>query len=176
MKIKIAVGTTSELKLGAVARAFAKAGIDAEINGYKTESGVPKQPFSLEEIMTGAGNRARGAVAQDRNAGYGLGIESGIVEEDNGMYFELACCVLVDKDGHNPDMAFSAAVETQAKIVERIKADNSEAGEVVGKITGRPEKDPIFYYTGGRIKREEILEEVIFLTLARKFLNPGAYS
>ncbi|MBI2637742.1 MAG: DUF84 family protein [Candidatus Sungbacteria bacterium] len=172
--MNIAVGTTSELKLRAVSSAFARAGLIVAVRGYKVESDVPKQPFSKEDIVLGAKNRAERALAEDKDAHYGIGIESGIVREGNA-HFELAGIILVDKSFTVVGRSFSAAVETPAKIVESIKADDSEAGVVVGKLTGNKEKDPPSYYTGAKMKREELLEDAIFLSLSRSFLNPDAY-
>jgi len=172
--MNIAVGTKSELKLRAVANAFARAGLIVNVRGYKVESDVPKQPFSTEDIMLGAKNRAERALVEDGSAHYGVGVESGIIRE-GGAYFEIAGCILVDTSFAVVGKSFSAAVETPSKVVERIKEEDSEAGVVVGELTGNKEKDPPSYYTGGKMKREELLEDAIFIALTRSLLNPEAY-
>lgn len=172
--MRIAIGTTSELKLRAVANAMSRAGILAEMKSFSVPSEVSKQPFSRSEMTLGAKTRAQKALYEDGYAQYGLGIESGIVHEE-GLYFELAVCVFIDREFKIAGMSFSAAVETPEKIVNLIKAENSEAGVVVGKITGNPEKDPVAYYTGGKMMREELLQDAVFLAFSRALLNPEAY-
>lgn len=176
--MKIVVGTTSALKLRAVQNAFIRAGITAEITGHKVKSDVPKQPFSEKEIVAGATNRAQNALTKDKCADYGLGIESGIALK-NKKYFELAACIIVNQKGEIVGEAFSAAVETPAKVVHLIKANDSEAGIVVQELVllqGRLiEKDPLFWYSDRRMSRNKILEDAIFLALTREFLNPEAY-
>ena len=172
--MRVAVGTTSEIKLQAVVGALSKAGFVAEMRGYPTLSDVPKQPFSREEIMEGAKNRAVGAIFEDKQADYGIGIESGIFREGS-LYFEIASCVIVDKNKEVAGVSFSAAVETPRSIVDKIKEKNSEAGVVVAEITGNPTKDPISYYTGGKTSRADILQDAVLLALSRHLLNPEAY-
>lgn len=172
--MKIVVGTTSTLKLRAVQNAFNRAGVVAEITGHKVKSDVPKQPFSEKEITTGATNRAKNALTKDKNADYGLGIESGIALK-NRKYFDLAACIIVNKEGAIVGEAFSAAVETPAKVVHLIKTNDSEAGVVAQELGKIQEKDPLLWYTGQRMSRDKILEDAIFLALTREFLNPEAY-
>lgn len=172
--MKIAVGTTSELKLRAVKNALNRAGIVAEITGHKIKSDVPKQPFSEKEIVAGATIRAQNALIKDKNADYGLGIESGIALK-NKKYFELAACIIVNQKGEIVGEAFSAAVETPAKVVHLIKANDSEAGFIAQQLGKIQEKDPLLWYTGRKMSRDKILENAIFLALTREFLNPEAY-
>lgn len=172
--MKIAVGTTSDLKLRAVRKAFNRAGIGAEIISRKVKSGVPKQPFSEKEIREGAANRARNAAKEASTADYGLGIESGIALK-NRKYFELAACVAVNPDGEIIGEAFSAAVEIPAKVVRLIKDNDSEAGIIARELGGIQEKDPLLWYTGRKMSRDKILEDAVFLALCKEFLNPDAY-
>lgn len=172
--MKIAVGTISELKLQAVQKGFARAGIVAKITSHKVKSDVPKQPFSEKEIITGATNRAQNALKENPKADYGLGIESGIALK-NKKYFELATCIVVNQKGEIVGEAFSAAVETPAKVVQLIKANDSEAGIMAQELGGIQEKDPLLWYTGNRMTRDKILEDAVFLALCKEFLNPEAY-
>ncbi len=174
--MKIAIGTTSELKLRAVQNAFIRAEIVVEeIIGYKVKSGVPKQPFSETEIITGATNRAQNALKEGHsNADYGIGIESGIALKGK-KYFELAACIVVNQKGEIVGESFSAAVETPAKIVQLIKMNDSEAGVIAQGLGHLQEKDPLLWYSGNRMDRYRVLENAVFLALCREFLNPEAY-
>jgi len=172
--MEVAVGTTSELKLRAVGNAFKRAGFSPMITGHKVESGVPKQPFSEKEIVKGATNRARNALAKSNNADYGLGIESGIASK-GGKYFDLAVCVVVNQAGAMAGEAFSAAVEVPKKIVHLVKTKGLESCAVAQKLGGLTEKDSLLWYTGSRLSRSQILEDAIFLALTKEFLNSKAY-
>lgn len=172
--MKIAVGTTSMLKLRAIQNVFTRTDIAAEITGFKVKSNVPKQPFSEKEIITGATNRAQNALNAGVNTDYGIGIESGIVLK-NKKYFELAACIIINQKGEIVGEAFSAAVETPAKVVHLIKTNDSEAGVVAQELGGIQEKDPLFWYSGKRKTRDLILEDAVFLALCKEFLNPEAY-
>lgn len=172
--MKIAVGTTSELKLRAIQKAFNRAKIVVEITSHKVKSDVPKQPFSEKEITAGATNRAKNALTKEKNADYGLGIESGIVLK-NRKYFDLAACVIANQKGEIVGEAFSAAVEVPLKIISRVKNEDLESCAVAQKLGNLREKDSLLWYTGNRLSRSPVLEDAIFLALAREFLNPEAY-
>lgn len=82
----VAVGTRNEAKLEAVRRAFAgfvEAGAGPEIRPVEVPSGVPEQPIGWSEIVAGARNRARAALASGGGE-LGLGIEDGLVRLAEG--------------------------------------------------------------------------------------------
>ena len=51
------MSTESDLKHRAIAAVMKREGIEVEVQGKKLESGVPEQPYSLEETLEGAKNR-----------------------------------------------------------------------------------------------------------------------
>lgn len=173
--LKIAVGTTSELKLRAVIHAFGRAGINVEVIGFKVDSGVEKQPFGFDEIKFGACTRAKNALTQDPRADYGLGIESGIIEEEPTQYFDVACCIIVNYAGNRVGKSYSAAIEIPQNVVRIIKGEGLDAGEVAQRLGGIKEKDPTLWLSGGRLSRDKTIEEAVFLALTKEFLNPSAY-
>ena len=172
--MKIAVGTTSELKLRAVISAFSRAGISAEVIGFKVDSGVEKQPFGFDEIDFGAYTRAKNALAQDPTADYGLGIESGIITRAL-QYFDLACCIVVNRGGAMVGKSYSAAVEIPQNVVKMINGEGLDAGEAVQKLGGVKEKDPTLWLSDGLLSRDKTIADAVFLALTREFLNPAAY-
>ena len=184
--IRIAAGTDNALKLRAISNAFYKAGVYLELEGYAVPSDVPKQPFTRQEVREGAKARARRAIEKDRSALYGIGIETGIVLEGQrasfpgltaeGPFFEVACCMILNRENAIIGESWSAAVETPKKIIDLIKNENLKSFTAVQKLTGKPDEDTIRYYTGGKTNREEVLSEAVFLALAPKFINPEAYN
>ena len=174
MKI-IAVDTTSELKLRAVKKTLARAEINAQVVGYKADSGVPEQPVGEEQIITGATNRAKNALKQDSKANYGIGIESGIIPK--GLrYFDIACCIILNRKYQVAGISFSATTEIPPNIIRLIEGGKYANLGVVAQMLGKvQEKDPILWLSDNRMKRNELLEDAVFLALTREFLNPEAY-
>jgi inosine/xanthosine triphosphatase len=78
----VRVGTLNPAKLAAVRGALGAHAADPDIlsiQGVDVPSGVPDQPVGWEEIIAGARNRARAALAAG-GAELGIGIEDGLVE------------------------------------------------------------------------------------------------
>lgn len=60
--MKIAVGSTNPVKINAVINACTGTWPDVVVEGFEVSSGVDDQPRSDDETMTGAVNRAKGAL------------------------------------------------------------------------------------------------------------------
>lgn len=63
--LRVAIGSKNPAKVGAVKLAFDTMGIAAEIVGVEVESGVSAQPFSDEETIQGAVQRAKAIMADN---------------------------------------------------------------------------------------------------------------
>ena len=96
--LKIAVGTTSEQKLGYLKEVLAEIGIKAEVIPAKAESGVAEQPTSEEETRQGAIGRAKGALKANPDSDFGLGIEVGYHPNKQGDYEMFCCASIVGKN------------------------------------------------------------------------------
>lgn len=169
--MKIAIGTTSELKVRALNNALTKFEIESEIVSLKTESGVPNQPFGYEETTKGAKNRAI-ATLEKEGPDIALGVESGLIEIE-GNYFDIACVYIVTKEG-DESVSYSAGYFTPRWIIEEIKEKNTEYGHITQRLSGDSEKDPLNYFSDGKIKREELLSQAIEIALV-KILNKEKY-
>ena len=97
--LKVAVGTTNELKLKAVAAAFKRVfkKTKVEIIGADVNSGVPSAPIG-DGIVLGAITRAREVMrlCDAKTSFYAVGVESGALEQCDSKYlFETtAVCVI----------------------------------------------------------------------------------
>jgi inosine/xanthosine triphosphatase len=169
--MKIAIGTTSELKIRALKAALEKLGIEVEIAPVKTESGVSNQPFGYKESTKGARNRASSALEKE-NADMALGVESGLIEIE-GNYFDIACVYIKTKEGEE-SVSYSSGYFTPKWIVEEIKEKNTEYGHITQRLSGDVEKDPLKYFSEGKMKREELLSQAIEIALVKIF-NKGKY-
>jgi non-canonical (house-cleaning) NTP pyrophosphatase len=96
---KIAVGTTSEQKIGYLKEVLALIGIDAEIFSVAVESGVSEQPMTSKETKTGSINRSRLALENMPDADVGLGIEVGYHPREGTGHDILCWVTIIDKEG-----------------------------------------------------------------------------
>ena len=166
MTIKVALGTTSELKIRATKQAFEKYDL-ADVKGVKTDSNVSDQPFGYGEIISGARNRARSALADKaiNDASLGIGIESGLIEiSELSQYFDIPCVCVLDEAGKE-SIAFGSGYRVPDWAVEKIKEEKTELGEVISTH----EKDPIGYLSNGKLNREEIICQAVEVALAEMF-------
>lgn len=73
--MNVAVGSTNPVKVDAVELTLAS--LDPTVTPVAVDSGVSDQPWSIDETLTGATNRARRARAAT-DADYGVGLEGGV--------------------------------------------------------------------------------------------------
>jgi len=163
--MKIALGTTSKHKVNASKAALTRAGVQAEVVAVKTGSGVPEQPFGIEQTRTGAVNRAMSALDQVHDADAGLGVESGLVPVGDS-FIALAIVAFVQR-GQAPRYATSTGIEfpQQDVLKSLVSKQNTTAGDFIAMRTGCDGTDPHEYLTGGRLRRNETLEQAIFAEL-----------
>lgn len=169
--MKIAIGTRSELKVRALRNALANIKIEAEVLTLKTDSGISKQPFGYTEMMVGAKNRAREAMSET-SSDFTVGIENGLVEIE-GSYFDIACIFIKSKE-NDESVTFSSGISIPNWVIEEIKEKGTEGGEITQRLSGESEKDTPKYFSGGMIKREDILSQAIQIAFA-KILNKEKY-
>lgn len=163
--MKVAIGTTSELKIRALKNALTKLGVESEIISLKTESGVPNQPFGYEEATKGAKNRSE-AVLVESSSDIAIGVESGLIEIE-GNYFDIACVYIKTKN--DVSVSYSAGYFTPQWIIDEIKETDTEYGHITQRLSHDSDKDPIKYFSEGKIKREELLSQAIELALIKIF-------
>ncbi|GAX90221.1 DUF84 family protein [Effusibacillus lacus] len=67
--LRVAVGSSNPAKVKAVQAAFEALGHQVHVVGFDVESGVSAQPFSDEETVEGALNRAKAAIHMQSDQG-----------------------------------------------------------------------------------------------------------
>lgn len=127
--MKIIVGSTNKVKVNAVKDVLEKFG--HEIVGEDVPSGVSNQPFSDEETVKGAYNRAS---AINHKADIAIGLEAG-VEELNGIYYLVNWGVLKTSDGKT-FYAGGTRLPLPDKLVQPLKA-GKELSEVIDAYSNR---------------------------------------
>ena len=96
---EVRVGTLNGPKLGAARAALRPFAPQARVLATAVASGIPEQPVGLEEILRGAENRARRALAAGGDLG--IGIEDGLVAvgavtDGDSRHLNLGCAVVTD--------------------------------------------------------------------------------
>lgn len=81
----VAVGSTNRAKVDAVRETWQELDPTVSVLPVSVDSGVRNQPFSDEETIQGAINRARRAKAA-LNADVGIGLEGGVAETPFGLF------------------------------------------------------------------------------------------
>lgn len=113
--LKIAVGSLNKIKIEATRSAFLRFYDEVEVFGVDVQSGVPEQPKE-NETRQGSINRARRCIG---DADYGVGLEAGVFEMEDGLY-DVQYCSIVDKAnkitiGHGPGFRYPDAVKEKVE-------------------------------------------------------------
>ena len=198
----IRVGTENRAKLGAVRDAFlrfAAPGTPLEVVPVGVESGVADQPVGWSEIVTGARNRARAALASGPCA-LAVGIEDGLVRLSDGQalphegpveeFHNVGCAWVTDgdRDGRGfsagfayPEGALAPALRERAPIGDLFdghwsahrRASEDAPGIAPGAPSGRSGGN-IGRLTGGRLDRSAYGEQAVVCALIL-FLHTDLY-
>ncbi|MGP4062625.1 DUF84 family protein [Halobacillus litoralis] len=157
--MKIYVGSKNPTKIASVKHVFP----EMEVVGIEVESKVAAQPFSDDETLEGAINRAR-ECASNNKTHLGIGLEGGVMEIEDDLYL-CNWGALVDSK-ENVYTASGARI----LLPDDIKADlekGKELGEVMDifaeKVEVRKNEGAIGIFTNGFIDREEMFTHVVKL-------------
>lgn len=171
----IAVGTTNQIKIQAVEEIvrdypqFAH----AKVHSFASPSGIADQPLSLEEIITGAKNRAKHAYLACDGCVYSFGIESGLFEAkgvQTGFLEASICCIY---DGVDYYTGLSCGFEIPPQILKLVLDHNRdlsqacyESGVTTNTKLGAAE-GLVGILTKGRINRKEYTKQCVTTALAQ---------
>lgn len=167
--MKIAIGTTNIVKVQAVEEVIEDYPhlSNAEIIPVSVPSEISEQPMSLEEIITGAKNRAKNAFAACDGCTYSFGIESGLFQAVGTQSGYLEACICIIYDGTNFHTGLSCGFEIPTEILKLVvdhKMDLSQAcfesGFSANAKLGAAE-GIIGLLTKGRIVRKEYTKQCV---------------
>jgi inosine/xanthosine triphosphatase len=175
--VKVATGTRNPAKLRGIERAFRECFGEVEITGIAIDSGVSRQPFSLEETLNGALNRAARAFEVVRGD-YGVGVEAGIFSLADAR-IEVQVAAVVSASG-KVGIGLSPAFPLPPRFVEALeKGEVSELEEAVDRAFGRRSvgeaEGLVGLLTGGKVTREELTRLAVMMALV-PFLNPQLFN
>ncbi|MBM7692933.1 inosine/xanthosine triphosphatase [Peribacillus deserti] len=163
--IKAAIGSENSAKVKAVEDVIDSRLIS--LTALNAESGVAEQPFSDEETISGAINRAAFSLEHE-NADIGIGLEGGVVETDRGV-FVCNWGALVTKEG-DTFIAGGARIPLPAAVADRLLA-GEELGPIMENYTKknniRKEEGAIGVFTNERIVRSEMFVHVVKMLIGQ---------
>lgn len=133
---RVHVGSTNGPKLDAVRGALAPYLPALDVAGVPVASGVPDQPVGFDEIVAGARNRARAAMAGG-GCDLAVGLEDGLVEiPAAGRHAMNVGCAAVT-DGKRVALGFSAGFAYPPACADEAVARRAPIGELFDALWAR---------------------------------------
>ncbi|KAL4721872.1 hypothetical protein ACLX1H_011064 [Fusarium chlamydosporum] len=137
-----------------------------DFQGLSVNSNVSDQPFSDEETLRGATNRARNAQIAKPEADYWVGIEGG-VETHNGSICSFAWIVIISKGGR-VGKARTSAYFLPEKTCKLLK-EGVELGHaddmVFGQMDSKNKQGSVGLLTGCVVDRAAYYTQAVILAL-----------
>lgn len=171
--MKIIIGSNNPAKVAAVKNAFHYQ--QTEFLSLDIPSGVSEQPFSDEETIKGAINRAVGALKMG-NGDIGIGLEGGVQESTQGL---LLCNwgALASKN-MEPIIAGGARFLLPYDVADRLRA-GEELGPVMDdyakKENVRKNEGAVGIFTNGLINRSEMFSHIMNLLLGQFYYKNASW-
>lgn len=171
----VIVGSTNPVKIASVRDAFQQALYQqATVQGARVLSGVPDQPFSDQDTLLGARNRAHNARTQHPEADFWIGIEGG-VEERQGQFEAFGwVCVL---NAVRQSTARSATFPLPPSVGARLTR-GEELGPVIDQLfdeeNSKQKGGAVGLLSRELISREDLYYQPIVLALL-PFMQPELY-
>ncbi len=179
--IRITVGSTNPVKIGAARNALSLLFPDAEIlcQGMHAPSGVAAQPMTDSETREGAINRARYCEQEGKNderltADLYIAMEGGVDLFDHGAA-TYAYMAIVHRG--NLSIGRSAQMPLPAPVYDALVA-GEELGDVMDRLFNtvniKQKGGAIGLFTQGKASRESVYTQAIVLAMA-PLLNPEIF-
>eukprot|EP00760_Papus_ankaliazontas_P032568 PhM_4_TR5895/c0_g2_i1/m.67467 len=147
-----------------------------EVISVDVPSGVAAQPMDLEVTISGARNRAKGALELVQDADFAVGLEGGI-ERIGTRFFECGWMVVVDRNGRE-GVGSAARYELSEVLMRPILDEGKELAQVMDAVTGesdvRSNWGAMGVLTAGHLPRAEAYSQGLIFALA-PFLSERKY-
>jgi inosine/xanthosine triphosphatase len=155
--MKVSIGSTNKAKIAAVKDGFAQG--DIVFLCLEVSSQVSPQPFSDDETMRGAINRAQNALYEG-NTDIGIGLEGGVVETPQGLFL---CNWGALTDGDITVVAGGARIQLPEEL-EIPLLNGMELGPLMERYSQneniRQGEGAIGVLTNGHINRKEMFTHI----------------
>lgn len=167
IKMIIGIGSTNAAKVSAVKKACSAFGSSVSIVSASVSSGVSDQPFSDEETIQGAINRANN-VLNGEHTDIGIGLEGGVVETAQGLFL-CNWGALIAKNSA-PIIAGGARIPLPDEIANRLRA-GEELGPVMDSYAKRKnvrkQEGAIGIFTNELVSRGKMFVHVMELLIGQ---------
>ena len=166
---RVVVGSENPVKIGAVRAVLSRCATSVVVHGVAVPSGVPDQPWGDDETRRGALARARAALALDPVADLGIGLEGGVVREQDGGVRTCAWAAIVDRQGVTSSGG-SLAMPLPPAVVALLDA-GVELGHAMDTIVQssnvKQGRGAVGILTGNLLTRQQAYEPLVTYALAR---------
>ncbi|GAO13687.1 uncharacterized protein UV8b_01683 [Ustilaginoidea virens] len=171
----VIVASQNPVKIGAALDGFSRMFPTStfKVRGVSVPSGVPDQPFTDQETLQGAINRARNARNAEPGADYWIGLEGGVdAEADGGPMQSFAWVAVVGKgEAGRGERVGKARTSTYYLPEEtaRLLRDGMELGHaddlVHGRTNSKHKSGSVGILTGDVVNRQSYYSEAVVLAL-----------
>lgn len=158
-RLLVYMSTESGLKHRAVAAVMEREGFKVEVQGKKLESGVPEQPYSLDESLDGARNRQEALRRLGVVADFLVTVESGLHPVGEDVYGCVA--VVIERPGGPAYTGLSIDLKYPQEVLDVVPSKYPDVGTWAMEVKGATEKDPYTIFTGGRRTRQDTIEDAV---------------
>ncbi|HEY2421778.1 MAG TPA: DUF84 family protein [Neobacillus sp.] len=163
--MRVIIGSRNPAKITAVKNIFLDE--NTEFISLDIPSGVNEQPFSDEETIKGAINRAVGALKQG-NGDIGFGLEGGVQETSHGL---LICnWGALAAPNMNPIIAGGARILLPEEVAVKLR-NGAELGPVMDdfakKENVRKNEGAVGVFTDGQVNRADMFKHLIKLLVGQ---------
>ncbi len=164
--MKVMVGSRNPVKLNATRNILEKIYGEIDISSKDVDSGVPDQPFGLDQTIEGAINRAK--VSYTNEYDLSVGIESGLMQTPNTLtgYIDLQWCAIFD--GENITLGVSSGFEYPPEVIKEVLS-GVEVGNVMDRITGvsnlGTKKGAVSHLSRDMLNRTENTEQCVLTAM-----------
>lgn len=158
------ISSESPVKHTAISRALRRAGLRVQLKGMKVASGVNEQPQSIDETYEGAMTRHVNLkqAAKTADAAYFVTIESGnYAAHKNHNVFGVEVTIL-EKAGSTPKVGIEVNVELPRAMTDKVPSVYPDLGVLVQQEYDSKLKDPIPFFTDGKLTRAKLLENAMY--------------
>lgn len=163
----IAIGSNNPSKIKAVVETFNEFGKAITIESIDAPSGVSNMPFSDEETMQGAVNRAEYSL-EKTGADMAFGLEGGVMETPFGLI--LCNWGALAVNGQETLIAGGARIRLPDEIAERLR-NGEELGPLMDRYSKRKNvrsnEGAIGILTNGAINRTDMFRHIIKLLVGQ---------
>ncbi|HEU5121899.1 MAG TPA: DUF84 family protein [Candidatus Saccharimonadales bacterium] len=165
---KTFVSSKSPIKLRAVSRGLRKAGLRTYVLPHPTESGVSEQPRTVDETYQGAETRHQALKEQmGETSDYLATIETGWAQMHPRHNNFGVIITILERVGSKQEIGIHLGVETPKELTDKIPSQYPDMGVLVQKEFGSILKDPLPFFTNGKLTRLSLTEAAVFNVATR---------